>query len=117
MSYTGKHASSFSIEKDGGPRVAGATLVIDVRPYIDNKDCPTGKTIGQWAIQCTNAVKYLLPHAEAHLRDNPDGHVAFGCRLGQDRSVALARELERRMKANPPGEMLPPVKCQACGVL
>lgn len=101
MSYTGKYASSFSIEKDEAPRVP-ATLVIDVRLYISNNDCPSGKSNAQHAITCTNAVRYLLPHAEAHLRANPDGHVAFGCRLGSDRSPALAAELERRMQANPP---------------
>lgn len=96
MSYIGKYASSFSIEKDKRPHVP-ATLVLDVRPYVNNADAPAGKTAKEWAVQCPGARKYLLPMAEAHLRDNPDGHVAFGCRLGSDRSPALAAELERRV--------------------
>lgn len=104
MSYIGKYASSFSIENDVTPHVE-ATLVIDVRQYITNESKPDKFKggLGAWAVASPVAQKSLLPVAEAHLRANPDGHVAFGCRLGQDRSPALARELERRMLVNPPG--------------
>ena len=68
-----------------------------------NPSAPTKKA-RQRAILRAPYAKELLYRAERHLEENPAGHVAFGCRLGQDRSPALAQELNRRMTVKAHGE-------------
>jgi RNase adaptor protein for sRNA GlmZ degradation len=93
--FVGEYASSFSFDNDGGPKVDHATLVIDVRDAIKNKSY-SSKADKQRHI--LRQGKALLLAAEKHLRQTPGGHVAFGCRLGHDRSVTMARELNRRIE-------------------
>lgn len=95
----GRHASSFSWEHNGGPVVEEATLVLDARviqsPKHGYEDGKSAKR--RYILQHPMGRKVLIAQALRHLAETPGGHVAFGCRLGQDRSVVLAEEVNRIM--------------------
>jgi len=90
-----KAASSFSIQ-NGRPQ-EGATLVIDVRKAIPSPENGYSSNSKAKRAYIVRMGRVLLAEAEKHLATTPGGHVAFGCRLGQDRSPTMAAELNRRM--------------------
>lgn len=97
-------ASNFSDENgEPDPR---ATLVLRVHHEIKNPPDSTSEQRRRHAVRHPFGRK-MLALAMRHLAENPEGHVAFGCRLGHDRSKALADELTRRMQAKEQSEAQP----------